>query len=59
MQLRAEIRQRLRNSQNWHAVIEELEREAEALASESEKSEPANASVAARPMNARRDDLIT
>ena len=39
MQLRAEIRQRLRSSRDWHAVIEELEREAEGLASEAEKSE--------------------
>ena len=32
MDLRTEIRQRLRQTADWHAVIDELEREAEAQA---------------------------
>ena len=39
MQLRAEIRQRLRTSRDWQGLIDELEREAEALSTEPEKSE--------------------
>jgi tetratricopeptide (TPR) repeat protein len=39
MELRAEIRQRLRKAGDWHAVIDELEREVENLASDLEKSD--------------------
>jgi tetratricopeptide (TPR) repeat protein len=39
MELRAEIRQRLRKAGDWHAVIDELEHEVESLGSDAEKSE--------------------
>src|SRR5215213_4443166 len=39
MELRTEIRQRLRRTLDWHAVIDELEREAETQTSDADKSE--------------------
>lgn len=39
MQLRTEIRARLRSSGDWHKVVDELEREAEGLSTEAERSE--------------------